>query len=161
MRTLRCVIFARKSFRELQPGKTNQQTNKPNGDNMKNPTPINSTKPLQRALLAIAFIALTGTIYAAQRPITDFTSRQGTYCLKPDSSGNVDCAASGYNGTGCALFVPPQPNVGGWIDPTTAIFTLVDYAGLADKLLNGALGTTLDGSVTEVPLADGRAEVTV
>src|SRR5207245_6569686 len=64
-------------------------------------------------------------------------------------------------GTSCVLFVPPQPNVGGWIDPKTAVFTLVDYAGLADSLLGGALGTTLDGSVTEVPLPDGRAEVTV
>src|SRR5207245_1376600 len=32
---------------------------------------------------------------------------------------------------------------------------------LADSLLGGALGTALDGSVTEVALPDGRAEVTV
>ena len=139
---------------------------------MKNRKPRNSTKPLPNklklALSATALIPLllavaTLTATAAQRPITDFTSRQGAYCLQFDSSGNVDCAASGYNNHrgGCVLFVPPQPNVGGWIDPKTSVFTLVDYAGLADSLLGGALGTTLDGSVTEVPLPDGRAEVTV
>ena len=137
---------------------------------MNNRITNNSTKPLKNALqralsataltpLLLAYASLTAN--AAQRPITDFSSRQGVYCLKADNNGNVDCAASGYHGTGCALFVPPQPNVGAWIDPTTAVFTLVDYAGLADSLLGGALGTTLDGSVTEVALPDGRAEVTV
>src|SRR5439155_727041 len=137
---------------------------------MKNRKPGNSMKPLKntlkRALSATALIPLllaaaTLTATAAQRPITDFTSRQGAYCLEVDNDGNVDCAASGYHGSSCVLFVPPQPNVGGWIDPKTAVFTLVDYADLADSLLGGALGTTLDGSITEIPLPDGRAEVTV
>jgi len=137
---------------------------------MKNRKPRNSTKPLKNtlklalsanALIPLLLAAVTLTATAAQRPITDFTSRQGAYCLKVDNDGNVDCAASGYHGTSCVLFVPPQPNVGGWIDPKTAVFTLVDYAGLADGLLGGALGTTLDGSITEVTLPDGRAEVTV
>jgi len=57
------------------------------------------------------------------------------------------------------LFVPPQPNVIGFIDPKTANFVLVDYSGSANSLK--PLGTTVDGSITEVPLDDGRAEVVV
>jgi len=137
---------------------------------MKNPILNHSTKPLENlfkralsvtALTPLVLAAATLTTTAAQRPISDFISQQGAFCLKSDANGNVDCAASGYHGTGCTLFVPPQPNVGGWIDPNTALFTLVDYAGLADGLLGGALGTTVDGSITEVPLANGRAQVNV
>jgi len=110
------------------------------------------------ALCLFALAASTPAAQPGQRPITDFTSRQGTYCLKFGAEG-IDCAAGGYGGVGCELFVPPQPNVQGWADPTT--FVLVDYAGLADFLVGGAFGTTLDGSVNEVPLADGRARVSV
>jgi len=110
---------------------------------------------------ALALLAVASSAQAAQRPISDFVARQGTYCLKLDGAGNVSCAAGGYGGSGCELFVPPQPNVGGWIDPKTFIFVLVDYAGLANALVGGTFGTTLDGSVNEVPLADGRAEVSV
>ena len=113
------------------------------------------------ALCLFALAAATPGATVGQRPTADFISRQGQYCLKFDVDGNVDCAASGYGGGGCELFVPPQPNVGGWVDPKTAFFVLVDYAGLADTLAGGAFGTTLDGSITEVPLADGRARVSV
>ena len=133
---------------------------------MKNQKLKNATILFGITLRAAALVAAVNAcapciVTAAQRPITDFTSRQGAYCLQLDSSGNVDCTASGYHGTSCTLFVPPQPNVVGFSDPKTAIFTLVDYAGLADRLLGSALGTTLAGSVNEVPLADGRAELTV
>jgi hypothetical protein len=68
--------------------------------------------------LLVALVAsvslLQSTAQAGQRPITDFTSRQGTYCLQFDVNGNVDCTASTYGGSGCQLFVPPQPNVNGW-----------------------------------------------
>src|SRR5262249_54563265 len=37
----------------------------------------------------------------------------------------------------------------------------IDYAGIADAYYGGAFGTTFDGTITERPLADGRAEVTV
>ncbi len=112
-------------------------------------------------LAALAIIASASLVQAGQRPISQFTSRQGAYCLKFDVSGNVDCSASGYGGTSCELFVPPQPNVNGWVEPSTLRFVLVDYAGLANAIVGGAFGTTLDGSINEVPLADGRAEVSV
>ena len=118
---------------------------------MKNQKLKNATILFGITLRAAALVAAVNAcapciVTAAQRPITDFSSRQGTYCLQLDSSGNVDCTASGYHGTSCTLFVPPQPNVVGFSDPKTAIFTLVDYAGLADRLLDSALGTTLAGS---------------
>jgi hypothetical protein len=108
------------------------------------------------ALCLLALAAAAPGATPGQRPIADFISRQGTFCLKFG-----DCAASSYGGGGCDLFVPPQPNVGGWVDPKTAYFVLMDYAGLTDALVGGVFGTTLDGSVTEVPLADGRARVSV
>ena len=113
------------------------------------------------ALCLLALAAATLGASPGKRSITDFTSQQGKYCLKFDVDGNIDCAASSYGGGGCDLFIPPQPNVGGWTDPKGSFFALVDYAGLADALAGGMFGTTLDGSITEVPLADGRARVSV
>jgi len=81
--------------------------------------------------------------------------------LQTDSQGNIDCAASSHGGIGCFLFTPPVLNQLGWTDPAASLFVLVDYAGLANQYLGGALGTTMDGSVSEEPLADGRADVTV
>ena len=87
-----------------------------------------------------------------QRPISDFLSRQGT----------------------TQVFLAPVPGCG-WMafgPPTSAperppvAFAVVDYCGFADEYLMSldpdlALGTTMDGRVTERPLKDGRAEVTV
>src|SRR5713101_5926879 len=75
-------------------------------------------------MLALALLTLEAA--AGTRPITDFTSSQGTYCLKLDKAGNIDCTASSYGGSRCFLFVPPQPNVVGWSDPTSSRFVLVD-----------------------------------
>src|SRR6266705_158871 len=107
------------------------------------------------AWLCVAALSLNACalLQAAQRPIADFTSRQGTFCL----DASFTCV--GYGGSGCSLFVPPQPNVIGFIDPNTANFVLVDYSGSANSLK--PLGTTVDGSITEVALDDGRAEVVV
>jgi hypothetical protein len=49
----------------------------------------------------------------------------------------------------------------GWGDPATGYQASVDYAGLADDWAGGVFGTETKGSVTERPLADGRAEVHV
>jgi hypothetical protein len=118
-------------------------------------------------------LALPAQAQTTQRPLSDFLSQQGTYCV-PDGSG------------GCYLFVPPDPNFLGWgtIYPappdypyhergwlkksSTVLFAGVDYAGLAANYENG-LGTNLvemkvpdiTGTVTERPLPDGTAEVRV
>jgi hypothetical protein len=99
-----------------------------------------------------------------QRPIEDFVNTQGTFCID-DGRG------------GCFLFVPPVPNFlgsdtvqevppqRGNVQPVRC--ASVDYAGLAnatiEELSGGtvSLGTTTSGTVTERPLADGRAEVSV
>jgi hypothetical protein len=82
------------------------------------------------------------------RPITAFVDAQGTFCF-PDGMG------------GCLTFVPPVANFIGWTDRARNRALSVDYAGLVDDFFGGALGTTTAGTVTERPLADGRAEVTV
>jgi len=83
-----------------------------------------------------------------QRPIGDFLSTQGTFCVD--------------GGDPCLLFVPPDPNFLGWtndLDSPVIYFAGVDYAGLA----NAYSGRTpqISGTVTERPLPDGTAEVTV
>ncbi len=113
---------------------------------------------------AIALFLLPVAAYAAgattQRPLDDFLSAQGSFCID--------------NGVGgCLLFVPPDPNFVGWSTmivppklpivpsrPEIPLFAGVDYAGLADAY---ALGDEpqMSGMVTERILNDGRAEVTV
>jgi len=89
-----------------------------------------------------------------QRPIEEFVSAQGTFCL-PDGGG------------GCVLFVPPLDNFLGWFDPATGDVASVDYAGIANAWImdesGGALslGTSHDGQILERPLPDGRAELKV
>jgi len=85
-----------------------------------------------------------------QRPLSDFLSTQGTYCID-DGSG------------GCYLFVPPDPNFLGWstnLSKSPIYFAGVDYAGLANAYPSGNT-PTFSGNVTERPLPDGRAEITV
>jgi hypothetical protein len=84
---------------------------------------------------------------AQQRPLADFLDTQGT----------------------TTFFVPPVPDYVGWSTPFSSLparFALIDYAGLADEFIQAhtggfSLGTTVDGSILERPLASGRAEVTV
>jgi hypothetical protein len=77
---------------------------------------------------------------ANQRPIEDFLAQQG-------QSGD---------------FTPTTGDLVGWIDFDTLYFAWVDYAGLADEVvLDGALGTSFNGKVTERPLKDGRTQVLV
>ena len=81
---------------------------------------------------------------STQRPISTFLAAQGT----------------------TSLFFPPSPDCIGWANnnPQTR-FALVDYTGLIAQYLqaNGGpvIGTAVTGTVSERPLADGRAEVTV
>lgn len=76
-----------------------------------------------------------------QRPISDFVSAQGI---------------TNY-------FVPPVSDFMGWYKTgdDRSLLASVDYAGVSDRYLNGSLGTTFSGSVSERQLPDGRAEVSV
>jgi hypothetical protein len=84
------------------------------------------------------------------RPIEEFVAAQGTFCW-PDGMG------------GCILFLPPDPNFQGWgtnFAKTPVYYAGVDYAGLANAYPSGNT-PKFSGNVTERPLQDGRAEVTV
>jgi hypothetical protein len=103
-----------------------------------------------------AFVALAVVAHgqgAVQRPIEDFVDTQGTFCIGDPSD--------------CFLFVPPIENFLGQSDPANHLLSSVDYAGLADEWIIGesggaiSFGTTFSGTVTEKPLADGRAKVHV
>ncbi len=105
-----------------------------------------------QATLPIPAIAQT-----TKRPISDFISTQGTFCL-PDGHG------------GCTLFQPPVPNYLAWTAPpppanASGRCGSVDYAGVADRWLvsqgGPSLNTEFSGTITERALDDGRAEVMV
>jgi hypothetical protein len=82
---------------------------------------------------------------AVQRSLADFLSQQGQ----------------------TAVFQPPVPDYIGWVSAVASppvLFAQVDYPVLAAAFLSGygiSLSTTFTGSVSERPLADGRAEVMV
>jgi hypothetical protein len=100
---------------------------------------------------------------ATERPISDFLERQGDFCLNADLSGGF---YQGDRTEPCdpdttILLVPPIKNFIGWGDPAANLNASVDYAGLADDVLGGSLGTEFEGKVTERPLPDDRAEVKV
>ncbi|MGE0886684.1 MAG: hypothetical protein AB7P14_24355 [Blastocatellales bacterium] len=94
----------------------------------------------------ITSIAPLQAMQATRRPLSDFINTQGT----------------------TNIFVPPVPDFIGWLTAAGVqppYFASVDYAGLANGWLvaNGhsSLGTTYGGSITERPLANGRAQVSV
>jgi hypothetical protein len=98
---------------------------------------------------------------ATQRLIEDFLDAQGTFCVTPSLLGGELPDGAIVDGEGCVIFVPPVANYIGWNDPLQARGASIDYAALADDFLGGLLDTQPSGSVTERPLADGRAEVKV
>jgi hypothetical protein len=87
---------------------------------------------------------------AVQRPFSDYTSTQGTFCF-PDGSG------------GCFDFEPPMKNFLGWSAGDYSYNFLFEYLGNADLWLQGqsggaiSLGTEISGTVSERPLTDGSA----
>jgi hypothetical protein len=109
--------------------------------------------------VALALLPLAAQS-SQQRPLSDFLSAQGTFCV--DDGGG-----------GCLLFVPPDPNFLGWqtmfpppklpivrTRPEVPLFGAVDYAGLADAYAPGH-EPSITGTVTERVLRDGRALITV
>jgi hypothetical protein len=86
---------------------------------------------------------------AVQRPISDFLDAQGTTMV---FNSPVPDQVGWSNNPALPNFPPPR-------------FGLFDYAGLANDFLisqgHSSLDTRTDGTITERPLADGRAEVSV
>ena len=85
------------------------------------------------------------------RPISEFLSAQGTYCFDNGAGG-------------CDLLIPPDPNFLGWstgAGKTPVLSAGVDYAGLATEAYSPGKKPQIEGTVTERPLADGRAEIRV
>jgi hypothetical protein len=122
--------------------------------------PLSSSWLLFHAAL-LAAIASAASGQVSIRPISDFISTQGTFCV-PDGNG------------GCQLFVPPVANFIGWTNAGCEAGgsgaqrgAAVDYAGLANTYVKQAsggsisLGTGFSGRVIERALPDGRAQVTV
>jgi hypothetical protein len=89
-----------------------------------------------------------------QRSLAELLANQGTFCW-PDNEG------------GCLELFDGVPNMLVWFDRDLTRCVVVDYAGLANESLEAAsngeidLGTTITGQITEEPLQDGRAAVTI
>jgi hypothetical protein len=104
--------------------------------------------PLIALILSGSFcgaIASAAPPRAYQRPLSDFTSAQGT----------------------TQVVASPVPDYIAWTDPASGLMMAVDYAGVADQWTweesghTFSYGTTITGTITEKPLADGRADVQV
>jgi hypothetical protein len=96
--------------------------------------------------LALSICSASAFAATTHRPISDFLSTQGTFCGDPPA---------------CTLFVPPTPNFIGFTDTVHDLGISFDYAGLSDQPLDGALGTTFSGSVSERTVADGSVIITI
>lgn len=95
---------------------------------------------------------------AGQRPLSDFTSRQGAWCAIFTDEG-VDCSASYYDGPDCFAQGGVKFTFGQtWFDPKTGINAGIDSFGDLDE---GDFGTTVDGSVSEGGSPPGPANVKV
>jgi hypothetical protein len=111
--------------------------------------------------VTLALCATAAPASAGQRPLSDFTSRQGAWCAVFTQPGGPDCAASYYVDAG-------PPCVGDdrttfsfgqfWYDPSNGLYAGVDVLGQLD---DGSFGTTVSGSVAENKLRGGLADVKV
>ncbi|MFB3908858.1 MAG: hypothetical protein ACE15D_10685 [Candidatus Eisenbacteria bacterium] len=107
-----------------------------------------STPPTTPAPSYEAISTIAGQ--AVQRPFSDYTSTQGTYCV-PDGMG------------GCIDYEPPLKNFVCWSNSDFILNFMFEYLGNADRWLQqesgGAmsLGTDITGNLTERTLPDGRA----
>lgn len=105
-------------------------------------------------LFLLLLLSVAATPVSAQtvgRSVDEFLAAQGTFCLD-DGSG------------GCLLFVPPLPNFFGWSQPAINRCAAIDYAGIANTWLKAHgrdLGTKIEGTITERPMGNGQAEISV
>jgi hypothetical protein len=118
---------------------------------------LHTTNNVGRGVKAaiFAWICLSTQPLPAQvikRPLSDFLDAQGsTTCFTPPARAQLGWGTGLNKTNGVANLTPPR-------------FALIDYTGLEGKYLkdNGFdVGTTVSGTVSERPLADGRALVTV
>ncbi len=127
----------------------------------------NAFKNTHEALgLILAMLTLTTIgppLLAAQRSIEEFLSRQGTYVAYDDTDFHfLGCDKAYYTDQ----LSPEHPRwLLAWWDPATNTGLIMDYAGEDAtwlKQVHGIdLGTTCEGTVTETPRRDGRAEVSI
>jgi hypothetical protein len=99
-------------------------------------------------VLAVSVCSASAFAGTTHRPISDFLSTQGTFCVD-DGHG------------GCTIFVPPTPNFVGFTDTVHDLGISFDYAGLSEQPLGGALGTTFSGTISERTVKDGSVIITV
>src|ERR1051326_9613018 len=94
----------------------------------------NNTARALKTIAATLIISLLALIpaRAASRPISDFLSQQGTYCLGTDANGNPTCGGSPGN---CFLYIPPFPNFLDFTDPVAGTSLSFDYANLFNAYL--------------------------
>lgn len=114
------------------------------------------TKQRRSIVVAIALVGWLGSASAqtTQRPLSDFINAQGTtsnfWPPFPDYFGFANQVLKSPSSTGPVA---------------QCRFTGIDYAGLSARYLLSHIGldvgTKVSGTVSERPLADGRAEVTV
>lgn len=107
----------------------------------------------------LALSSVTVPASAGQRALSDFTSRQGAWCVAVNDEGTaLDCAASHYGACDYANgeFNYTFPLF--WFDPKSEFEALIDTLGQLDA---GDFGTTVDGSVSESARPNGLAEVNV
>jgi len=104
-----------------------------NGDTQQNPAPPPGAQP-------------------AERPVLDFLQSQGTYCATDGTSG-------------CRRYMGGGANYLSWFDQSRGATIAIDYAGLANAWImqtgGSSVGTQLFGSISEEPLQNGAARVTV
>ncbi len=104
---------------------------------------------------SVGGLGLTGSAHASQRPLADFLDAQGKYAGVFSPTPDLPDYAIGW--------VPATTSPPARIPPLYG--AVIDYAGLADEWIvskgGPSLGTIVDGRVSERPLNDGRAEVSV
>lgn len=123
-----------------------------------NRTNFPSVSKLPLAAVAMVLVVAASPTHARPRPVSDYVSTQGTYCVQ-----NRDDPA-------CPPALPGAetlPDVLGWIGPAPDYHyvAVADFSGsyAAWVAQNGGpnLGTSVTGTINERALPDGRANVQV
>jgi hypothetical protein len=107
--------------------------------------------------IALALCAFIAPAQAGQRPLSDFLSRQSTWCMV-FTEERIDCAASYYGGPDCLNGGFPITFPLFWGDSETDNIALVDPLGQLDE---GDYGTSVTGSISEAASPQGPVSVNV